>query len=50
MLVKWQNPSRSLFNLNDVDRVFDNFFNTQISDSFERDISPRINVEENDNE
>ena len=49
MLVKWQNP-RSLFNLNDVDHVFDNFFNNRGHELKDQEISPRINVEENDNE
>lgn len=50
MLVKWQNPARSLFSLNDVDNVFDDFFNRRVSYPTETEISPRINVEENDNE
>jgi HSP20 family protein len=49
MLVKWQNP-RSLFNLNDVDHVFNDFFNTKSLDLNNQEISPRINVEENENE
>lgn len=49
MLVKWQNP-RSLFNLNDVDHFFNDFFNAKDLGSSEQEISPRINVEENDNE
>ena len=50
MLVKWQNPARSLFNFNDVDNVFDDFFNRNPFNSTDMEISPRINVEENDNE
>jgi HSP20 family protein len=50
MLVKWQNP-RSIFNLkNDVDSFFDDFFNTAALDERKQEISPRINVEENENE
>jgi HSP20 family protein len=50
MLVKWQNP-RSIFNLkNDVDSFFDDFFNTAALDERQQEISPRINVEENENE
>jgi HSP20 family protein len=49
MLVKWQNP-RSLFHLNDVDRAFDSFFNTRFSENMDRQISPRTNVEETENE
>ena len=49
MLVKWQNP-RNLFNLNDVDQAFDNFFNNRGHELKDQEISPRINVEENDNE
>jgi len=48
MLVKWQNPARSLFNFNDVDSVFDEFFNRNLYPT-ETQISPRLNVEENDN-
>ena len=50
MLVKWQNPARSLFSLNNVDSVFDDFFNRNVFQPTETHISPRINVEENDNE
>lgn len=49
MLVKWQNPARSLFNFNDVDNVFDDFFNRNLIQPNDTHISPRINVEENDN-
>jgi HSP20 family protein len=49
MLVKWQNPARSLFNFNDVDNVFDEFFNRSLYQPTDSQISPRINVEENDN-
>lgn len=49
MLVKWQNPARSLFNFNDVDSVFNDFFNRDLFQPTETQISPRINVEENDN-
>ncbi len=49
MLVKWQNP-RSLFNVNDVDHCFDDFFNNRGLGLKDQEISPRINVEENDNE
>ncbi len=50
MLVKWQNP-RSIFNLkNDVDSFFDDFFNATALDERQQEISPRINVEENENE
>jgi HSP20 family protein len=49
MLVKWQNPARNLFNFNDVDSVFDDFFNRGLINSTDTQISPRINVEENDN-
>ena len=49
MLVKWQNPARSLFNFNDVDSVFNDFFNRDLFQPAETQISPRINVEENDN-
>ena len=50
MLVKWQNPARSLFSLNDVDNIFDDFFNRRVLQPTETEISPRLNVEENDNE
>ena len=50
MLVKWQNPARGLFNFNDVDNVFDDFFNRNLFQPSDTQISPRINVEENDNE
>lgn len=49
MLVKWQNPARSLFSFNDVDSVFDDFFNRSLFQPSETQISPRLNVEENDN-
>jgi len=49
MLVKWQNPARNLFNFNNVDSVFDDFFNRNLFSQAETQISPRINVEENDN-
>jgi len=49
MLVKWQNPARSLFNFNDVDSVFNDFFNRDLFQPTETQISPRLNVEENDN-
>lgn len=50
MLVKWQNPARSLFNFNDdFNRTFD-FFNDRYLEHSDVQISPRINVEENDNE
>lgn len=51
MLVKWQNPARSLFNFNrDFDSVFDEFLNNRFLEPREIEMSPRINVEENDNE
>jgi len=50
MLVKWQNPARSLFSLKNMDGVFDDFFNRSVFQPTETEISPRINVEENDNE
>ena len=50
MLVKWQNPARNLFNLNDFDRVFDELFHNRTFEPTNADIHPRINVEENDNE
>ena len=51
MLVKWQNPARGLFNLNrDFDSVFDEFLNNRFLEPREIEMSPRINVEENDNE
>lgn len=51
MLVKWQNPARSLFNFNrDYDSVFDEFLNNRFLEPREIEMSPRINVEENDNE
>jgi len=49
MLVKWQNPTRNLFNFNDVDNVFDDFFNRGLFNANETQISPRLNVEENEN-
>ncbi len=49
MLVKWQNP-RNLFNLNDVDHFVNGFFNDRGVELKDQEISPRINVEENDNE
>ena len=49
MLVKWQNPARSLFNFNDVDNAFDDFFNRNLFQPNDTQISPRINVDENDN-
>ena len=50
MLVKWQNPARSLFSLNNVDSIFDDFLNKNVYQPAETQISPRINVEENDND
>jgi len=50
MLVKWQNPARSLFSLNNVDSIFDDFLNKNVSQPADTQISPRINVEENDND
>lgn len=50
MLVKW-NPARSLLNLNDdIDRMFEEFMNTRLLEPTQVEISPRVNVEENDNE
>ncbi|KAA3610164.1 MAG: Hsp20/alpha crystallin family protein [Calditrichaeota bacterium] len=49
MLVKWQNP-RSLFSINDVDHFVKDFFNDRDFSIREQEISPRLNVEENDNE
>jgi len=49
MLVKYQSP-RSLFNLNNVDHFLNDFFTNQSQDLQDQEISPRINVEENDNE
>ncbi|RMH63659.1 MAG: Hsp20/alpha crystallin family protein [Calditrichaeota bacterium] len=50
MLVKW-NPARSLLNLNDdIDRMFEDFMNTRLLEPTQVEISPRVNVEENDNE
>ena len=51
MLVKWQNPARSLFNFNDTDNFFDDSFSHRRDYSQPGlEISPRINVEENENE
>jgi len=50
MLVKWQNPARNLFNLNDFDRVFEDLFHTRTLEPGNVEIHPRINVEENENE
>ncbi len=50
MLVKW-NPRRSLLNINDdLDRMFEEFMSTRILEPTNMEISPRVNVEENDNE
>jgi len=49
MLVKYQSP-RSLFNLNNADHFLNDFFSNQSQDLQDQEISPRINVEENDNE
>ncbi len=50
MLVKW-NPRRSLLNINDdLDRMFEEFMSTRILEPTTMEISPRVNVEENDNE
>ena len=51
MLVKWQNPARSLFNVNNnLDSFFEDFFGNRMLTSDDTQISPRINVEENENE
>lgn len=51
MLVKWQNPARNLFTFNnDLNTLFDDFFDNRSVDQANVNISPRINVEENDNE
>lgn len=50
MLVKWQNPARNLFNLNDFDRVFDELFQNRTLEPRVDETHPRINVEENENE
>ena len=51
MLVKWQNPARSLFGFNrDLDNVFDEFLNNRFLEPREIEMSPRINVEETDND
>ncbi len=50
MLVKW-NPRRSLLNINDdLDRMFEEFMSTRMLEPTTMEISPRVNVEENDNE
>ncbi len=50
MLVKW-NPRRSLLNINeDLDRMFEEFMSTRMLEPSNMEISPRVNVEENDNE
>ena len=50
MLVKWQNPVRSLFNVNnDLDNLFEDFFGNRQQSTEDTQISPRINVEENEN-
>jgi HSP20 family protein len=50
MLVKWQNPARNLFNLNDFDHVFDELIHNRTLERSDVDIHPRINVEENEND
>ena len=50
MLVKWQNPVRSLFNVNnDLDNLFEDFFGNRQQSTEDTQISPRLNVEENEN-
>lgn len=50
MLVKW-NPARNLFAFDkDIDQFFDDFFTGNIPEARETTMSPRINLEENDNE
>ncbi len=51
MLVKWQNPVRNLFNVNnDLNTFFEDFFDNRLAEREEIQISPRLNVEENENE
>jgi HSP20 family protein len=51
MLVKWQSPVRSLFNINnDLNNFFEDFFENRPVSTEEGQISPRINVEETENE
>lgn len=51
MLVKWQNPVRNLFSVNnDLNNFFEDFFDNRLSEREELQISPRVNVEENENE
>ncbi len=50
MLVKW-NPARNLFAMNkDFDQFFDEFFSGNFPEVRDMEMSPRINLEENDNE
>ncbi len=50
MLVKW-NPTRNFFAFDkDIDQFFDDFFTGNVPEAREATMSPRINLEENDNE
>lgn len=51
MLVKWQNPVRNLFSVNnDLNNFFEDFFDNRLGEREEMQISPRVNIEENENE
>lgn len=51
MLVKWQNPVRNLFSVNnDLNNFFGDFFDNRLGEREEMQISPRVNIEENENE
>lgn len=51
MLVKWQNPVRNLFSVNnDLNNFFEDFFDNRLGERDEMQISPRVNIEENENE
>jgi len=50
MLVKW-NPTRNMFAMNkDFDKFFDEFLGGNFPEVRDMEMSPRVNLEENDNE